>query len=149
MFCFYYCILDSTNNNGLPLETNYTHETSEVRVGKDIFLPCPALAEVIELDGTFKTLAWSYCTSKTCTSDNTTWSWMAGMKRTRITKVTDKEPYGGRLNLTSSGTLVLSNVRISDSTDYRCTIQRVNFTSPRYYFVTLVVNATGKSFLFS
>ena len=149
MFCFYYYILDSTNNNGLPLETNYTHETSEVRVGKDIFLSCPVLTEVIELDGTFKNLFWSYCTSKTCTSDNTTWSWMAGMNRRRITKVTHKDPYKDRLNLTSNGTLVLSNVRISDSTDYRCTVQRVNFTSPRYYFVTLVVNATGKSFLFT
>ena len=147
MFCFYCYILDSTNNNGLPLKTNYTHETSEVRVGKDIYLSCPVLTEVIKLDGTFKALFWSYCTSKTCISDKTTWSWMAGMNRQRITKVTDKDPYRDRLNLTSNGTLELSNVQISDSTDYRCTVQRVNFTSPRYYFVTLVVNATGKSFI--
>ena len=149
MFCFYYYILDSTNSNRLPLETNYTHETSEVRVGKDIFLSCPVLTEVIELDGTFKTLFWSYCTSKTCTSEGTTWMWMAGMNQKRITEVTHKDPYKDRLNLTSNGTLVLSNVRISDSTVYRCTEQRVNVTSPRYYFVTLVVNATGKSFVFS
>ena len=148
MFCFYCYILDSTNNNGLPLETNCIPETIEERVGDEILLSCPVLPEVIELDGSFKFLHWFYCTSN-CTSDDIKWSWLAGMNSTRATGVTHKGPYRARLNLTSNGTLVLSNVQISDSTEYRCTVQRVNFTSPRSYCVTLVVNATGKSILFS
>lgn len=57
----------------------------------------------------------------------------------------DKGPYNGRVNLTRNGTLILSNVQISDGTDYMCTVQRVNFTSAERYFVTLIVNATGKN----
>ena len=67
------------------------------------------------------------------------------MNSQRKTQVTDEGPYANRVNLTWNGTLVLSRVRISDSTDYKCTVQRMNFTSPQLYFVTLVVNATGKT----
>ena len=134
MFWLYYYILDSTDNDG--------HEASEV------FLSCPVLTEAIEQDGTFRFFYWSYCTPKPCTSNKITWWWMAGMSRQGITHFTAKGPYKDRLNLTRNWTLVLSNVQISDSTVYRCTVEREGFTSPRYYLVTLVVNATGKSFLF-
>lgn len=67
------------------------------------------------------------------------------MTNSRTTKVVDKDPYNGRVNLTRNGTLILSNVQISDGTDYMCTVQRVNFTSAERYFVTLIVNATGKN----
>ena len=127
------------------METNSTHEKREVRVGKVIMISCPVLSKVIQLDGKFKWLSWSYCSSKTCTSAETKWSWMVGMNSQRKTQVTDEGPYANRVNLTWNGTLVLFGVRISDSTDYKCTVQRMNFTSPQLYFVTLVVNATGKT----
>ena len=107
-------------------------------------IPCPVLSEVIQLDGTFKWLSWSYCTTDTCTTKETKWSWMGGMNSQRMTQVTHKGRFAGGINLTQNGTLVLSKVQVSYSTDYRCTVQRINFTSPRIYFVTLIVNATGK-----
>ena len=126
------------------METNSSHESLKVRIGKEIMIPCPVLSEVIQLDGTFKWLSWSYCTTDTCTTTETKWSWMGGMNSQRMTQVKHKGRYAGRINLTRNGTLVLSKVQVSDSTDYRCTVQRINFTSPRIYFVTLIVNATGK-----
>ena len=125
--------------------TNDNDDTRTVRANKDVVLPCPELSEVIKLDRTFKALYWSYCTSKNCSTIETKWSWMAGMTNSRTTKVIDKGPYNGRVNLTRNGTLILSNVQISDGTDYMCTVQRVNFTSAERYFVTLIVNATGKN----
>ena len=146
-FFFFLChhMLDSDKDNGLSLKKNSSHDSREVPVGKDIMISCPILSDVIQLDGAFKSLYWSYCTSSTCNTAETTWSWMAGMNSTRNVKVTHKGAYAGRVNLTRNGTLVLSNVRVSDSTDYRCTVQRVNFTSPRTYFFTLVVDATGET----
>ena len=138
-------MLDSDKDNGLSLKKDSSHDSREVPVGKDIMIPCPVLSDVIQLDGAFKSMYWSYCTSRTCNTAETTWSWMAGMNSTRNVKVTHKGPYAGRVNLTRNGTLVLSNVGMTDSTDYRCTVQRVNFTSPRTYFFTLVVNATGET----
>lgn len=129
----------------MPFVTNDKNDTLVVRVSKDVVLPCPVLSEVIQLDRTFKALYWSYCTSKTCSTIETKWSWMAGMNNSRATKVVDKGPYNGRVNLTRNGTLILSDVQISDGTDYMCTVQRVNFTSAERYFVTLIVNATGKN----
>ena len=130
----------------MPFLTNDNDDTRTVRANEDVVLPCPVLSEVIQLDRTFKALYWSYCTSKNCSTIETKWSWMAGMTNSRATKVVDKGPCNGRVNLTRNGTLILSNVQISDGTDYLCTVQRVNFTSAERYFVTLIVNATGKNF---
>lgn len=132
----------NSSSNGLPFLTNDNDDTRTVRANEDVVLPCPVLSEVIQLDRTFKALYWSYCTSKNCSTIETKWSWMAGMTNSRTTKVVDKGPYNGRVNLTRNGTLILSNVQISDGTDYMCTVQRVNFTSAERYFVTLIVNAT-------
>ena len=137
-------MLDSKNYKALVLETSSSHESLRVRVGEDIMIPCPVLSKVIQSDGTFEWLSWSYCTTDTCTTTETEWSWMGGMNSQRMTQVTYKGRYAGRINLTRNGTLLLSKVQVSDSTDYRCTVQRINFTSPLRYFVTLFVDATGK-----
>jgi len=140
--------LDS-NNNGISSESNSSHNSLEVRVGKDIMIPCPVLAEVIQQDGTFNILYWSYCASKSCTTKETKWSWLAGMNSDREIKVVHAGRYGNRINLTRNGALIINSVQEADTTDYRCTVKRINYTSPRVYFVSLVVNASGKIWNFS
>ena len=59
-------------------------------------------------------------------------------------------PYANRANLTdSNGTLEINSVRASDATDYKCTVKRINFTSPETYFVTLRVDASGKFLVYA
>ena len=108
-------------------------------------IPCPVLAEVIQMDGTFKASYWTSCVSKSCTTIETKWLWLAGMNSHGATQVTHEGRYANRVNLIQNGTLEINNVHVADATDYRCTVQRINYTSPRVYFVTLVVNASGKS----
>ena len=143
-----YIFLDS-NNNGISSESNSSQDSLEVRVGKNIMIPCPVLAEVIQQDGTFKASYWSYCASTSCTTIETKWSWLAGMNSDRETKVVHAGRYGNRINLTRNGTLIINSVQEADTTDYRCTVKRINYTSPRVYFVRLVVNASGKIWNFS
>ena len=112
-------------------------------------ISCPVLAEVIQQDGTFKSLYWSSCVSESCTTIETEWLWLAGMNSDRETKVTHVGRYGNRVNLTRNGTLVINSVQVADATDYRCTVRRINYTSPRVYFVSLVVNASGKIWNFT
>ena len=59
-------------------------------------------------------------------------------------------PYANRANLTDlNGALEINSVRASDATDYKCTVKRINFTSPETYIVTLKVDTSGKcTFLF-
>ena len=130
------------------MENNSSQDSLKVRVGKSILVPCPVLAEVIQMDGAFKASYWSYCVSKSCTTKETKWVWLAGMNSSGVTQVTREGRYADRVNLTRNGTLEISNVEIADATDYRCTVKRINYTSPRVYFVTLVVNASGKSCIF-
>ena len=66
------------------------------------------------------------------------------MNSARETKVTHDGRYANRVNLTRNGTLEINSVQVADTTDYRCTVRRINHTSPRFYFVSLVVNASGK-----
>ena len=127
------------------MKNNSSQDSFEVRVGKSIMIPCPVLAEVIQMDGTFKASYWSYCVSKSCTTTETKWLWLAGMNSDGATKVAHEGRYANRINLTGNGTLEINNVQTSDATDYRCTVRRINYTSPLVYFVTLVVNASGKS----
>lgn len=141
--------LDSNSNNGISSESNSSQDSLEVRVGKNTMIPCPVLAEVIQQDGTFKATYWSYCASKSCTTIETKWLWLAGMNSDRETKVTHVGRYANRVNLTRNGTLEINSVQVADTTDYRCTVRRINYTSPRVYFVSLVVNASGKIWNFS
>lgn len=142
-------ILDSNNSNGISLESNSSQDSREVRVGKNIMIQCPVLAKVIQQDGTFKALYWSYCVSKSCNTIETKWSWLAGMNSDRARKVTHEGRYANRVNLTRNGTLQINNVQVADATDYRCTVRRINYTSPGVYIVNLVVNTSGKSWNFS
>lgn len=64
------------------------------------------------------------------------------MNSDRETKVTHVGRYANRVNLTRNGTLEINSVQVADTTDYRCTVRRINYTSPRVYFVSLVVNAS-------
>ena len=141
----YVIFLESNSNNGISSESNSSQDSLEVRVGKNIMIPCPVLEEVIQKDGTFKTSYWSYCASKSCTTIETKWLWLAGMNSDRETKVTHNGRYANRVNLTRNGTLEINSVQAADTTDYRCTVTRINYTSPLVYFVSLVVNASGKS----
>ena len=141
--------LDSNSNNGISSESNSSQDSLEVRVGKNTMIPCPVLAEVIQQDGTFKATYWSYCASKSCTTIETKWLWLAGMNSDLETKVTHVGRYANRVNLTRNGTLEINSVQVADTTDYRCTVRRINYTSPRVYFVSLVVNAGGKIWNFS
>ena len=67
------------------------------------------------------------------------------MNSDRETKVSHSGRYSNRVNLTMSATLEINSVQMADTTDYRCIVTRINYTSPRIYFVSLVVNASGKS----
>ncbi|XP_078379886.1 uncharacterized protein LOC144662814 isoform X1 [Oculina patagonica] len=135
-------VQDFNSNNSLSMKNKSSQDSLEVRVGKTIMIPCPVLAEVIQVDGTFKASYWSYCVSKSCTTTETKWQWLAGMNSDGATEVTQKGRYANRVNLTGNGTLEVNNVQVADATDYRCTVRRINYTSPRVYFVTLVVNAS-------
>ncbi|KAJ7381384.1 hypothetical protein OS493_001518 [Desmophyllum pertusum] len=94
-------VQDLSNSNGLSLESNSSQESLGVRVGKNISIPCPVLAEVIKLDGTFKASYWSYCVSSICTSTETKWMWLAGMNSHGATKVTNEGRYANRIKLDS------------------------------------------------
>ena len=131
------------------MQSNSSHDSLEVRVGKNRMIPCPVLAEVIQQDGTFKASYWSYCASKSCTTIETKWFWLAGMNSDRETKVTHNGRYSNRVNLTRNGSLEINSVQVVDTTDHRCIVTRINYTSPRVYFVSLVFNASGKSSNFS
>ena len=115
-----------------------------VRAGKNISIPCPALAEVIQEDGAFKWLSWSYCKTKTCTTDDTKWSRLAGLNSSRATLVTNEGLYANRTNLIQNGTLEISSVQGTDATDYRCTVTTINHTSPKFYTVTIRVDSSGE-----
>lgn len=141
--------LDSNSNNGISSQSNSSQDSLEVRVGKNMMIPCTVLGEVIQQDGVFKATYWSYCASKSCTTIETKWLWLAGMNSDRKTKVTDSGRYSNRVNLTRNGTLEINSVQMADTTDYRCTVTRINYTSPLVYFVSLLVNTSGKSSKFS
>ena len=54
-------------------------------------------------------------------------------------------PYANRANIIDlNGTLEINSVRDGDATDYRCTVRRINFTSPEVYIVALKVDTSGK-----
>ena len=53
-------------------------------------------------------------------------------------------PYANRTNMFVNGTLQLNNVKASDNTDYKCTVRKINYTSPEVYIVTLHVDSRGK-----
>ena len=116
----------------------------KVRVSTTTAIRCPVLYEVIQMEGTFEGLLWSYCRSKNCSEPETKWTWLAGMAQQGAIKVTETGSYAKRVNLTRNGTLEINQVRPEDATDYRCTVKRINYTSPRNYFVSLVVDTTGK-----
>ena len=111
--------------------------------GRNVLIPCPVLAKVIQMDGTFKASYWSSCVSKSCTTTETKWLWLAGMSSHGETQVTRQGLYANRVNLTGNSPLEIDNVQVADATHYRCTAQRINYTSPRVYFVTIHVDSTG------
>lgn len=123
------------------LKGRIAEESFEVRVGEFVRLPCQALSEVNQKDGAFKVVYWVYCSSKKCHGEHIKWSWMAGMKRTGITRVDDKGPYANRTTLFLNGTLEIANVKPSDETVYRCTVESRNYTSPRSRFFWLKVDS--------
>lgn len=123
------------------LKGRIAEESFEVRVGEFVRLPCQALSEVNQKDGEFKVVYWVYCSSKKCHGEHIKWSWMAGMKRTGITRVDDKGPYANRTTLFLNGTLEIANVKPSDETVYRCTVESRNYTSPRSRFFWLKVDS--------
>lgn len=135
--------LDTLRSQQLHSFENNSQKSLEVHVRKYVWIPCPVLSEVIKLDGTFKALYWSYCVSKSCTTTETKWMWLAGMNSRGIIKVTHQERYLDRVNLTLNGSLKISRVSVTDATDYRCTVRRINYTSPRVYFVTLRIDSKG------
>ncbi|XP_068686392.1 uncharacterized protein [Montipora foliosa] len=109
------------------------------RVGESVRLPCNALSDVKKLDGAFKAVHWSYSSSEKCY--NTKWCWMAGMNGTGITQVNDTGPYANRMTLFSNGSLEIVKVKPSDETDYKCSVERTNYASPRRRFPSLKVDS--------
>jgi len=65
------------------------------------------------------------------------------MNRSSKTGAIRKGPYANRANIIDlNGTLEINSVRDSDATDYRCTVRRINFTSPEVYIVALKVDTS-------
>jgi len=127
-----------------------TQKTLKLRVGENVTIPCPALSKVISRDGSFKYVHWHYCSSKSCNAQNTKWSWIAGMNRSSKTGAIRKGPYANRANIIDlNGTLEINSVRDSDATDYRCTVRRINFTSPEVYIVALKVDTSVRPTIIS
>ncbi|XP_068732343.1 uncharacterized protein [Montipora capricornis] len=122
-------------------ESRMTEESFEIRVRESVRLPCQALSEVIQLDGAFKVVYWSYCSSQKCHGEHIKWSWVAGMNRTGITRVNDTGPYGNRTTMFSNGSLEIVNVNPSDETVYRCTVERINYASPHSRFFLLKIDS--------
>lgn len=121
-----------------------TVEVVTVRVESNVSLPCPELAKVIQEDGTFKWLAWYHCDSETCTTEDTKWEWLAGLNGSRATLVIHTGRYANRANLIQNGTLELYNVQQSDATNYKCKVNRINFTSAAFHHVTIRVDSSGR-----
>lgn len=133
--------------------TNYKRQTKirdvpqqplrvEARVGQTINLSCPALSKVYQMDGTFKVVVWSLCTTKSCSAKDTQWTWLAGLNSQGKTKTIDKGPYSNRVNITLNGTLEIYHTEVSDSNTYKCSVHRINYTSPERNFVTLQVDTS-------
>ena len=112
-----------------------------VRGGSNVSIPCPELAKVIQEDGTFKWLAWYYRDPETCSTE---WCWLAGLNGSRVTLVNPKGRYANRTNLIQNGTLELYNVQLTDATNYKCKVKRINFTSPAFHHVTIRVDSSGR-----
>ena len=93
---FRFCFYQKPDTN-----TNYKRQTKirdvpqqplrvEARVGQTINLSCPALSKVYQMDGTFKVVVWSLCTTKSCSAKDTQWTWLAGLNSQGKTKTIDK-----------------------------------------------------------
>ena len=87
--------------------TNYKRQTKirdvpqqplrvEARVGQTINLSCPALSKVYQMDGTFKVVVWSLCTTKSCSAKDTQWTWLAGLNSQGKTKTIDTGNFSQR-----------------------------------------------------
>lgn len=111
----------------------------QMKINEKATMPCPILQEVVKEDDTFDIVYWSFRTSKSCDDQRSTWDWVAGMNQDGTTKV-------GRsgINISSDGALEIQKVQLSDAGKYICTVERIDYRSPRWYFATLVVNGVGK-----
>ncbi|XP_068691316.1 uncharacterized protein [Montipora foliosa] len=131
----------NVEGHGVRHKRQIAEESFEVRVGESVRFPCYALSEVKQLDGAFKAAYWSYWSLKRCYSENIKWCWMVGMNGTGIIQVNDTGPYANRMTLFSNGSLEIVNVKPSDETVYRCTVERTNYASPRLRFFSIKVDS--------
>lgn len=123
--------------NGFCFAGNNTEYFQSVDIHDNALMQCPIFKKVLEKDGSFEIVYWSNCTSS-CDYQNLRWAWMAGVNRTGTSKVGRKD-----INITKDGAVEIQNVQPSDAGKYRCTVKRINHTSPEVHFITLSVNING------
>lgn len=102
------------------------------------------------MDGAFDIVSWSNCTAR-CDDQNLTWDpewiWMAGINQTGAPKVGTNG-----VSITKDGALEIHQVQLRDAGKYRCTVKRIDHSSPGVHFITLIVtgmNCLSMSLLYT